>query len=818
MKRWAIFVPLKMSAFASCLHKLRAIFLLGVSLTGIALCLAPLALLAQDNSFEDEVRKLLDDGLDAYQRGKYGEAYTKLESAMEKKPSNDLLYAFVQRATEAVIISMASSNDERLRNTGIRLIELSKPKISSRKELVANIDKYLDALRSDKQADVLAGMYHIVNAGPYAVKFLVPILGEKKDDLFRTRVINTLVKMGPDSVNGLISALDSKNDFMRENAAIVLGYIKDERAVAGLKKVWETDKDITVKKYSDESLQKITHKTVDELPSAKEEYYSLAERYYYSLSSVMPAYQREYIIWRWDTENDKPTEREVPPFAFNEQMAENACYEALEIDPNYERVWPLLVSCFLSQHIKAKIAIETAERLTMAQEIEPTAVESLKKGFENIGQLNVLAGAAGRKYLYQTLERALEDGNALVARNTIDIIKELGKADDLPPVETIPPANSRKKTLPPPTPEELAAKYIGYPLVKAITDPDKRVRYAAAQALVHIAPQDNRLGLDLVMPNIIDALGEESVRVALVIWDVKTEEDHAFVNKFRKTLIKLNVFPIIARSGAEGIIRAKSFPSIDVIFLQSKTANQVYFAVVAGKEVVVESIFDSLKEDVRTRSIPIYLINKDDNSKESAKQIYTDKMDTYMLEEYNELDLRAWLEKTFSSDEAKKDAQKRALDLAQQSAEALKDLKPVDLLFRMFNKQFIDGGQVDVIKAMIKDISPDILREDELRLPCIVSLGGLEDPRALGILSKLLADKATNSVPIRLACAKAIGSILHANEMAPPDELFDILKNTLTDDSFDIQLAVADVLGNAKLTNQQRFDIAKFKRLKRESQ
>ncbi|OHB70592.1 MAG: hypothetical protein A2W23_07695 [Planctomycetes bacterium RBG_16_43_13] len=772
-----------------------------IPVLGVLLLLVSLSnsvVVPQDEGFEDEIRKLLEDGMDAYKRGKYEDAYTKLETALQRHPNSTLIYAFIQRVGHDLIASMLNAEDEKLRNTGKRLIELGKAAVPGewRKELIKRMDEFITGLKSDKQAEVFKATYYLVNAGPWAVKYLLPALGEKKEEIFRTRVVDVLVRMNVDATNALIEALDSPNDFMRQNASIVLGHIKDERAIPALKKLWEDPNEkVEVKKYANESLYKITKKTVDELRSAKEEYFYLAEKYYYGMSSVIPTFQHEYIIWKWDRENDKLTQREVPPFAYNDQMAEEACYDALELDPNYERVWSLLVSIFLNQYIEGRIAIETAERSTMVGDTDASALAGLKKRLAGIERLNVQANMAGKKYIYQALTRAMEDGNAILAKACLNVIKEMGKEIEIPLYDE-PERNE----------DWLGRKYFGYPLIKSLTNDDKRVRYAAVETMVYLNPQHKHLGMELVLPSVIDALGEQAVRVALVIYDVKDDEDRNFINQLRKSLISVNVFPVISRSGGEGIIRAKSYPSVDVIMLQSKISNQVYFAEEATRQPVIETIFDTLKADVRTKNIPIYLICKNDLDRDSVKKIYTDKVDTYMLTTYNKLDLNAAFEKTFNTPEAQKDAKGRANEISAQAANAIAYIRPTDTIYSYRN----------LIEPLIKTLDPQVLRIDEIRLPCIKALGTFGDVRALDVLARLLDDNSTNKKEIRLACANSISKILRATDMVPPVELFDILKKQLSDGDYEIEIAVGEALGNAKLTNEQRRELEKFKRIKRE--
>ena len=120
-----------------------------LAFTLVALVAAPFAG-AQEGL--DDARKLLNDGVDLYKRGKYAEAYTKFEQAFQKQPSNDLVYAFIQRAGTDVVTSMMTAPDEKMKAVGYRLFELSKPGERVRKGR-AEVMKYIEDLKRRKGPD-----------------------------------------------------------------------------------------------------------------------------------------------------------------------------------------------------------------------------------------------------------------------------------------------------------------------------------------------------------------------------------------------------------------------------------------------------------------------------------------------------------------------------------------------------------------------------------------------------------------------------------------------------------------------------------------
>ncbi|MBI4565014.1 MAG: HEAT repeat domain-containing protein [Planctomycetes bacterium] len=762
----------------------------------VAAALSPAAR-AQQEDHKDDIRKLLNDGMDLYSRGKYTEAYAKFEEAFQKQPSNDLVYAFIQRVGTDAVMSMMNAPDEKIKSVGHRLLELSRPgeKIRKGKKEILG---YIEDLRSDEFAVHNNARWHLVNFGPYAVRFLVPILGQELPDKFRSRVMLLLTDIGTDGSLAVAEALNSKNAFLRQNAAIVLGNIKDDRAVPALRRVHSNPNELPeVKKLAHEALIKITRKGESNWKDAADYYFELAEYYYYGYPSVIHAWNRAYLIWRWDEERDVLTEREVPRFAFNEQLAEEALYDCLSIRPDYRRdgmtPWGLLACTHFQQAIEAEAALEAAEYAQKVGEpgLLPDHVETLKGMVSNYNRHNVSGRIPGKSYLYEGLSRCIKDSNAPVAVALLRALKQMARPEDLP--EEGPGA----------------ATALGAPLVHALADDDKRVRYAAAEAYVAINPKSPKLGMPLVIPNLVDALGESDVRIAMFVYDVQTDEERSFVNGFRRMLVQANCFPVVATSGQEAIIKAKQFPTEDVIIIQKKIAGQIYFQESETRRQIRESVFDALRDDVRTKHIPRIILGENATDVDEAKRIYDQTAQGFLSRTAQVLELKALLDQVFSSPEAQKDSKARADALARSAAETLASIDPTNTHLPYPNS----------IEGLIRTVNPDVLRNDSIRVPAARALGRFGDQRAIDVLVKTLSlkserpEEAEGQKPVRLECAKALAEIFRQVRVAPSKEGFDALKKQLVDGDYEIEAAVGEALGNAELTPEQRLEAENVRRI-----
>jgi CheY-like chemotaxis protein len=363
------------------------------------------------------------------------------------------------------------------------------------------------------------------------------------------------------------------------------------------------------------------------------------------------------------------------------------------------------------------------------------------------------------------------------------------------------------------TPPPAVDGSVGYPLAEALASEDKRVRYSAARAMVTINPQRRKLGMELVIPSLVDALGEQGIRVALVVYDVQDDNDRNFINGFRRTLTRLNLFPVIATSGSEGVVKAKQFPTEDVIIIQRKIASQIYFREDAVRKPVVETVFDTLRDDVRTKNIPRVILSQGEAEDLDARKAYDMTAQGWIKKDTHELDLKALLEKLFDLPEAKKDAKDRADEMSRMAAETLASIDPTNTLYPFR----------DAVDALIKTVNPEVLREDFIRIPACRALGRYGDQRAVDVLAKVISDrdaspdKAARQKAVRWEAAKALSQVFRQTGQTPTDDVFGVILKNLKDGDYDIELACAEAAGNAKLSNKQRLQLSEHRRLQRDA-
>ena len=750
---------------------------------------------AQDGG--DEIRKILSDATELYKQGKLPEAYSKFEEALQKQPSNDLVYAYIKRVGDDVITGMMNSKDEKIKSLGYRLFELAKPAGDRQRGGKKVVQDYIEALRDPEFHVQSSARWHLKNIGPYAARFLIPYLAHGQEDLFRSRIILTLTEMGTDVSLAVAEALNSKNPTMRRNAAVVLGNIKDDRTVPALRRAQlNANETPEVKKLAAEALIKITRQSEDAWKDAKDYYYDFAENLYNGSPAAVHVWNRAWLVWRWDEEKDTLTEREVPRFAWSQQLAEEALNDAIALDPEKPPAgaWSLLACVHFQQAIDAENAVAAAEAALKGNDpgFLPDHLDTLKKWLEGADRNLVSAKAVGRNNLYDALGRCLRDGNAQVAVEILESLKTEGRADDLPAV-------SGDATSSP-----------GGSISLALTHEDKRVRYAAAACYASLNPKEERLGHQLAIPSLVDALGESGVRTALVIYDVQDDADRTYINSLKKILEQANLFVDVAPTGGEGVIKAKRFPTEDVILIQRKVAGQIYFKEEpTSRKKIVETVFDTLRDDVRTRSIPRVILADSPAELEESKTVFGPTGQGFIMKNAGLIEFRGLMERLFTAPEAQKDSKDRADRLALGAAETLAAIDPQNthLAFK------------EAVDALIKTVDPTVLRPDPIRVAAARALGRFGDQRAVDVLSKALAmksddaEQAKGQRSARVQFAKSLALIFRTVNMEPSKEVFDNLKKQLLDGDLDVEAATGEALGNATLTAAQRLEVETIRRV-----
>ena len=310
----------------------------------------------------------------------------------------------------------------------------------------------------------LIGVKRLRNAGEYSIPFMLDaIVDDSRKDEWED-IKRALPEIGKDAIRPLAAALQSDNAPLKDEIIKALGGISYPQALGYLKLVVEQDASAELRALAAESIGKIDPEAA-KVPAAVL-FYRLAESYYYHAESLQPAEDADFAnVWFWDIVGKRLLRERVDRSYFNELYAMRACEWALKADPAFG--WA--IGLWQAAYFKAESA-----GVNMPDYFGPGHADAM-----------TYATTAGPEYLHQALGRAVKDMNPYVALGTIEALATIAGEKSL-----------------------LFRVGSAQPLVMALSDKDKAVKYSAAIAIAAAGPKQKFAESKLVVANLVQALGE----------------------------------------------------------------------------------------------------------------------------------------------------------------------------------------------------------------------------------------------------------------------------------------------------------------------
>jgi len=310
------------------------------------------------------------------------------------------------------------------------------------------------------------------NAGEYSIPFMLDAITDnsRKDEW--ENIKRALPEIGKDGIRPLVAALQADDTALKADIINALGGINYPQALGYLKYVMEQDPSAELRSLAAESIRKIDPEALN-VPAAPL-FYRLAESYYYHAESLQPAEVADFAnVWFWDIVGKRLLKERVDRKYFNELMAMRVCEWALKADPAFG--WA--IGLWQAAYFKA----------------ESTGIDIPEYFGPGHADAMTYATTAGPEYLHQALGRAIKDRNAFVALGSIEALA----------------TTAGEKSL-------LYRIGTAQPLVIALSDNNKPVKYSAAIAIAAAGPVARFPESKLVVANLAQALAEPSSNPDLV--------------------------------------------------------------------------------------------------------------------------------------------------------------------------------------------------------------------------------------------------------------------------------------------------------------
>lgn len=662
---------------------------------------------------DEEILKLGEEAIAHYEQGDYERAILKFNTILLARPNDSQALKLRQLAGDELMMKMLAEGGELSRVARALLLYAEKAPIRQEKDPATIKKLVLQAATGSLFARNEAITLLQTQVGERAIPEMLPYLASKTQERERINIILAATKMGRAAVVPLTEALKTDDVYLKQQIVILLGHMGDGRCVANLKAITEDPKTLPeVKQYARESLRKLTNKTSIALPAAKELFYRKGLRYYQEHPKYMPIHFANWLDWRW--EKGKLVYKEVPNFAYNEIMAEHCSHEALDIDPTFKKGWGLLAQVYYAQHTEITAIEEAAKDRDL--ELPTDELNQFLEEKKISDKAKSLSRAFGYPLLIQSLKMSFRNDRPEVTKQILNEIGNQGSKQNV----------------------------LNGSLIQALKSKDKRIRYAAAEAIVKINPPGRFRDADTAIKVLVEALSESDARVILVV-----EDDDETRNRLINIIRGMNMVAFGASTGSEGLQRAKAFPPEDLVIVSSQL-----------EDMATSYFVNSMREDYRTKKIPVMIIcpeGQEQKHKDLYKEIDIVKgvVTEPFAPEKTKLSIREHLV------DSNTDYKGKSREIARRAASAIASIPAGN---RVFNVRLAQEALADAIRT----------RHDSIREPAIHALKKFGDTGSTDALRETLYNNSS-SIHIRTLTASALGSIFNRQKIKVPSEDVDKL-------------------------------------------
>jgi len=389
---------------------------------------------------------------------------------------------------------------------------------------------------------------HLREAGPYAIPSLVDALARPGfSTQERELLIRNTGRLDSSVIPALAAVLDSPDSSVAAAAATALGLIGDQQAVPFLTFPAASSTTLpAVRTAAQQAITILTGRPFSAQPRTPVQKLTATAWNYHR-------HQVEFsddpvVVWSWDNGKKAPVPRELPRTEAEGFRGLRFAREALQLSP-LDRD---------AQVVHISLALEKA--------VERVGFEAFPaKDQATLGA----ATATGASVLSDALKTAIADGKPELAAAAA---MALGQITDR---------------------SALASTGRPHPLVDALYAPGRRTQFAAAKALVNLAPTDPFPGSSRIVPTLARFAIHQSLPRAVVI-----DGNPNRGSQFAGFLINLGYDSELEMTGSRGFIAATETADVELILIG--------YDLFADRWDLNDTL-TNLKADSRTAAIPVFV-------------------------------------------------------------------------------------------------------------------------------------------------------------------------------------------------------------------
>ncbi len=377
------------------------------------------------------------------------------------------------------------------------------------------IDRLADGPRAYQNAKA-----RLAEAGPFAVPYYIQYLTNDKKKDIQPYILQVMIEIGHPVLNPLLEQLNTPDQAERLALVDVIGRIGYALAVPHLKAVAQSAGDNTdLKNAAERAIAQIDKGHVTASINASESFVQLARGYFEKQPSVSAPFPKEPAnpVWYYNRGLNNVDPIGVPTAIWGDVMAMRACEQALKLMPNNQQA----ISLWIAADMRREIQLPQGAP-------DPTHKDDLPSSF--------YAKAAGPLYLNPVLTLALDDRDSALALKALGALEDTsGTSMMVNPVQG------------------------GAPLVRAISYPERSVRFSAAAALARANPAKDFSGSFRVVPVLAEAITQNGKSSVLI---VDSKEGNRLAESFRD---KLDYTIYQGSNLSEALVSAHKAASFDLV-------------------------------------------------------------------------------------------------------------------------------------------------------------------------------------------------------------------------------------------------------------
>lgn len=644
------------------------------------------------------------------------EAVQMLREIIQGDPSNEAAHDLYQSISQDEWYMLMTEKGE-VQKIARSILERAKSTQRERSRDDAAIDA-LVATAIDGSNDYgtrQAAVNKLVGAhGEFAVPSLIKVLGDSDNVDGQIHAISVLSQLHSVAVLPLIEALKSSSDLTVQNVCAALHLIGDGRALPMLSHLANDDR---------VNISTIAKKFVAKKGGTGDALSQMLKQSNGYLRGNVPVGGYSAVVWT--LVDDALVSTDVPGLLYPTELAKAVAGDASRIAP---------------QSLAARSAVAAAN-LAQANLIE-TSIAQGEESVADMGpiaqELKIAALATGVDAIRGALDAGVQQGLAAVAIGAIGVLADAEIIDSI--------AESS--------------------LLGALTSSDKRVQYAAAEAIVRASRGANVPNLSAVVGVLAQAVTEEKVNTIHVIMpDLAAKTIIQTANAIRGNSYTSDA------TALEGQLTLLSNPSIDVVVINE---------ILPGR--MPEDVIGNIRKDNRMTNTKIVIVTKD---AEAAAERFGDGV-TFITAPISPENLNAAVAAALEG--AESPGGTRAEGYASKASAALLDLA---------------GRKADIGSATA-NLALQLNRGDSVAVPAAKALGlsGGE-----GALTALVGALQNGSDDLKKASALAIGGVLSGMSSCPDDIATALM--TALDGSTDsgLRAAITTAFAKSKLDAQKKLEL-----------